>query len=153
MEHGHSPRPIMELATSTTRPIAGRRRVSPLVCGTHSGRNAAGWTLDPRRPPITPTNYYAAIRQTPASTIERCVNAITGKPTTKLKAVIERFTSKFEFLYDYLDCTKRLLMRLNQVMNRVKLASFYQPIRLSGWLPRSSGLGRITTSPVADTSG
>lgn len=91
------------------------------------------WIRDDRR---HAENYYAAIRQTPASTIERCVNVITGKPTTKLKAVIERFV-EIEFLYDYLDCEK-LLMRLNQVMNRVKLPLL--PDTIAGWLPEAQDL-------------
>ena len=81
-------------------------------------------------------NYYAAIRQAPPATIERCVNVITGKPTTKLAAVIERFV-QIQFLYDYLDHEK-MLMRLNQVMNRVGLPAL--PTAITGWLPEAQDL-------------
>lgn len=80
--------------------------------------------------------YYTAIRQAPPSTIERCVNVITGKPTTKLAAVINRF-AEIQFLYDYLD-HKKMLMRLNQVMNRVGLPPL--PNAIAGWLPEAQDL-------------
>ena len=80
--------------------------------------------------------YYAAIRQAPPSTIERCVNVITGKPTTKLAAVIDRF-AEIQFLYDYLDHEK-MLMRLNQVMSRVGLPAL--PTTMVRWLPEAQDL-------------
>ena len=93
-------------------------------------------------------DYYAAIRQASPSTIERCVNVITGKPTTKLAAVIERF-AEIQFLYDYLDHEK-LLMRLNQVMNRVGLPAL--PDTIARWLPEAQDLvesrrGQLLTPP------
>lgn len=96
-------------------------------------------------------SYYAAIRQAPPSTIERCVNVITGKPTTKLAAAIERFV-EIQFLYDYLDHEK-MLMRLNQVMNRVGLPAL--PDTLAGWLPQAQELvesrRRQLLTPPGDT--
>ena len=87
------------------------------------------WIRDDSR---TAEHYYTAIRQAPPATIERCVNLITGKPT-KLAAVIERF-AEIQFLYDYLDHSK-LLMRLNQVMNRVGLPPL--PETVGKWLPEA----------------
>ena len=97
-------------------------------------------------------NYYAAIQQAPPSTIERCVNVITGKPTTKLAAVIDRFV-EIEFLYDYLD-NEKLLMRLNQVMNRVGLPAL--PDAIARWLPEAQDLvesqRRQLLTPPGDTN-
>jgi len=80
--------------------------------------------------------YYAAIASVPATTIQRCVNVITGKPTDRLAGVIERY-SEVRFLYDYVDDDK-LLFRLNQVMNRVGLARL--PDTVGHWLPRAEKL-------------
>lgn len=91
------------------------------------------WIRDDRR---HAENYYSAIRQATPSTIQRCVNVITGKPTTKLAAVIDRFL-EIEFLYDYLD-DEKLLMRLNQVMNRVGLPAL--PDTITRWLPEAQDL-------------
>lgn len=77
--------------------------------------------------------YYATLAELPADTIQRCVNRVTGRPTDKLSGVIERFT-QIRFLYDYLD-DDRLLMRLNQVMNRVGLTEL--PEQVKHWLPRA----------------
>jgi hypothetical protein len=80
--------------------------------------------------------YYAAMEASSFETIQRCVNTITGKPTDRLSAVIERFVDA-RFLYDYLDHDK-LLERLNQVMRRVGLAPL--PPELRDWLPRAKKL-------------
>jgi len=93
--------------------------------------------------------YYAAIRQAPPATIERCVNVITGKPTTKLAAVIDRFT-EIQFLYDYLDHEK-MLMRLNQVMNRVGLPPL--PATIVGWLPEAQDLVESRRRPLLTPPG
>jgi hypothetical protein len=95
-------------------------------------------------------NYYAALRAIEPSTIQRCVNAITGKPTDKLTGVIERFL-EIQFLYDYLDHDK-LLIRLNQVMKRVGLTSLPDDVR--DWLPEANKLvesrrRRLLTPPDA----
>ncbi len=80
--------------------------------------------------------YYDAIDSVSAKAVERCVNLITGKPTDRLAAVIERFWEA-KFLYDYIDHDK-LLYRLNQVMNRVRLAPLPEPV--GQWLPRAAEL-------------
>ena len=80
--------------------------------------------------------YYAAIEAVGFETIERCVNTITGKPTDRLSVAIERFVDA-RFLYDYLDHDK-LLMRLNQVMNRVGLTPL--PPEVRDWLPEAKKL-------------
>jgi hypothetical protein len=81
-------------------------------------------------------DYYSTLRSIPPTTIERCVNAITGKPTDQLAVVIERFCD-VRFLYDYLDDDK-LLMRLNQVMKRVRLEPL--PVQVRDWLPEANKL-------------
>jgi hypothetical protein len=80
--------------------------------------------------------YYDALQSIPPTTIENCVNTITGAPTDQLTLVIERFT-EVRFLYDYLDYDK-LLMRLNQVMKRVGLPPLPGPVR--DWLPEADKL-------------
>ena len=50
--------------------------------------------------------------------------------------MIDRFV-EIEFLYDYLDYEK-MLMRLNQVMNRVGLPPL--PATIVGWLPEAQDL-------------
>lgn len=91
------------------------------------------WVRDDR---TTAEAYYDAIHAAPPSTIQRCVNQITGKPTDMLVVVIERFV-EVQFLYDYLDHDK-LLFRLNQVMNRVGLSPL--PPAVGDWLPRAHDL-------------
>ena len=80
--------------------------------------------------------YYLAIESVGFETIQRCVNTITGKPTDRLSGVIERFVDA-RFLYDYLDHDK-LLVRLNQVMNRVGLTPL--PAEVRDWLPEARKL-------------
>jgi hypothetical protein len=94
--------------------------------------------------------YYTALKSIPAETIERCVNAITGKPTDQLSRVIERFLDA-QFLYDYLDHDK-LLVRLNQVMKRVGLLPL--PAAVGDWLPEAGKMVesrrlRLLTPPDA----
>jgi len=90
----------------------------------------AFWIRDDR---ASAERYYSAIESVGYDTIERCVNTITGRPTDRLSAVIERFVNA-RFLYDYLDHDK-LLMRLNQVMSRVGLQTL--PGEVRDWLPRA----------------
>ena len=96
--------------------------------------------------------YYQLLAEQPANEIQRCVNQITGKPTDKLVGTIERFV-EMKFLYDYLD-DEKLLMRLNQVMKRVKLAPL--PESLVDWLPKTRKLveskrERFLTPPDGST--
>jgi len=107
----------------------------------------AYWIRDDR---TIAEQYYSTLRSIPPTTIERCVNAITGKPTDQLAVVIERFVDA-QFLYDYLDHDK-LLMRLNQVMKRVGLTSL--PAAVGHWLPEANKLvesrrQRLLTPPDA----
>ena len=89
-----------------------------------------------RDDPAIGERYYDSLSAIPATTIERCVNAITGKPTNQLATVIDRFT-EVKFLYDYLD-HDQLLLRLNQVMKRVGLTFLPQEVR--DWLPDAEKL-------------
>lgn len=94
--------------------------------------------------------YYAVVESVCPVTIQRCVNAITGRPTDALATVIQRFVDT-QFLYDYLDYD-RLLMRLNQVMKRVGLAAL--PDEIAHWLPDAQKLvesrrQRLLTPPDA----
>ena len=96
--------------------------------------------------------YYTMLGKLPATEIQRCVNVITGKPTDKLVATIERFIET-KFLYDYLD-DEKLLRRLNQVMKRVKLTAL--PDSLLDWLPKAAKLvesrrERFLTPPDGST--
>lgn len=89
-----------------------------------------------RSSPSLAARYYEAISEVGAETIQRCVNQLTGKPTSGLAPVIERF-AEIRFLYDYLE-PESLLFRLNQVMNRVGLEPL--PSSLLGWLPEAEKL-------------
>jgi hypothetical protein len=105
-----------------------------------------------REDPTIGERYYESLRAISATTIQRCVNAITGKPTDQLAKVIERFT-EIQFLYDYLD-HDRLLFRLNQVMKRVGLTLL--PVAVRDWLPDAEKLvesrrQRLLTPPDGST--
>ena len=63
--------------------------------------------------------YYAAFSEIDPLQTEIATNKMTTKETDKLKLWLAQF-SKEAFLRDYLD-SQRMLVRLNQVMNRVKL--------------------------------
>lgn len=86
--------------------------------------------------PGSADRYYAAIESVELETIQRCVNAIIGRPTDRLSGVIERFVDA-RFLYDYLDLDK-LLVRVNQVMKRVGLTPL--PPEVREWLPAARKL-------------
>ncbi|NND97287.1 MAG: hypothetical protein HKN47_08170 [Pirellulaceae bacterium] len=105
-----------------------------------------------RDDPAIGDRYYSLLESVSTQEIQRCVNQITGKPTDRLAPTIERFID-IRFLYDYLDHDK-LLMRLNQVMKRVKLTPL--PNSLLGWLPQASRLiesrrQRLLTPPDGST--
>ncbi|MCG8653463.1 MAG: hypothetical protein MI861_26730 [Pirellulales bacterium] len=80
--------------------------------------------------------YYSLFEDGIASRIERCVNIITDKPTAKLAETVQRF-ARARFLFDYLD-EDRLLMRLNQIMKRVRLPAL--PATVGGWLSQAGKL-------------
>jgi len=64
-------------------------------------------------------DYYAALEQLDAATIENAANRMARHTTERLKVFIPLFTRE-RFLPDYLD-SNRLLFRLNQIMHRVRL--------------------------------
>jgi hypothetical protein len=64
--------------------------------------------------------YYHAIAQVDGSWVERTLRRMTGRDVGGLAAFIERFAA-VQFLRDYRD-DGRLVMRLNQVMQRVGLS-------------------------------
>jgi len=63
--------------------------------------------------------YYAALETVDRTLIEQAVNRMARQPTQQLATFLGLFQRE-RFLYDYAD-SERLLFRLNQVMNRVKL--------------------------------
>lgn len=63
--------------------------------------------------------YYAALQSVRAQMIEDTVNLMANQTTDRLAWFIQRFHEE-KFLYDYLD-DHRMLLRLNQVLKRVKL--------------------------------
>jgi hypothetical protein len=63
--------------------------------------------------------YYAALAEVEGAVVEIAVNQIALRPAQRLGDFIRLFCSE-RFLYDYVDDGK-LLMRLNQVMRRVRL--------------------------------
>jgi hypothetical protein len=63
--------------------------------------------------------YYDALRQIDSEVIQGHVNAMVREPAKRLAEFIAVFHRE-QFLWDYRD-TKRMLVRLNQVMWRVKL--------------------------------
>jgi hypothetical protein len=75
--------------------------------------------------------YYRAIDQTENAAVEAAVNAMAPHRTDRLAAFIPLF-SRQRFLYDYAD-DERLLIRLNQIMRRVRLPAL--PIDLREILP------------------
>ncbi|TWT50704.1 hypothetical protein Pla22_34470 [Rubripirellula amarantea] len=92
--------------------------------------------------------YYSAVENADAREIERCVNVITGKPTMALAPLIGRF-AEVAFLYDYAE-PEGMLLRLNQVMKRVKLQPL--PDSLLPWIARTdklveSRMQRLLTPP------
>ena len=78
--------------------------------------------------------YYNELDRLDHLKVEKIVGAIAGKPVTNLGWFIERFI-EVKFLFDYSD-DQRLMGRLNQIMQRVKLAPlserlmpFFEPAR------------------------
>ena len=63
--------------------------------------------------------YYAALDTVDGAVVQTAVNRMARSPVERLDAFVGLF-SRERFLWDYLDDAK-LLLRLNQVMRRVKL--------------------------------
>jgi len=77
--------------------------------------------------------YYESIRSLDYAFVEAGVSRMTNKPATRLQELIPRFCDE-RFLYDYQDDDK-LLVRLNQVMRRVKLSPL--PERVKDFFPHA----------------
>jgi hypothetical protein len=63
--------------------------------------------------------YYRVLDEIEPGLVEAAVNRMAPRPTQRLATMIELFRQE-KVLWDYLD-DEKLLMRLNQVMRRVKL--------------------------------
>ena len=72
-----------------------------------------------RRFPSEIESYYQIIRDVDAGIVEKIVSQFSTKPAVNLEQWIGRF-HQIQFLYDYAD-NEKLLGRLNQIMQRVKL--------------------------------
>ena len=83
--------------------------------------------------PSLAERYYAAVKQTNASEIQRAINIISGKPSTAIEATVVRY-HETAFLYDYGD-DNRLHHRMNQVMHRVGLTPLPQCVQ--DWYPQA----------------
>ena len=78
--------------------------------------------------------YYNVLNRVDRTKVEKLVGVIAGKPATHMSWFIERFI-EVRFLFDYSD-DERLIGRLNQIMQRVKLPPlpkslmpFFEPAR------------------------
>ncbi|WP_164101134.1 hypothetical protein [Candidatus Laterigemmans baculatus] len=74
--------------------------------------------------------YYAALSELSPELVQATVNRLAARPTDRLAELLPRFIAE-RFLYDYAS-NDRLLMRLNQVMRRVRLPML--PETLLPWL-------------------
>ncbi len=88
--------------------------------------DSAGWA----------DRYYEVLASVNPQLVAECVGKIVGRPVDSLPEVIRRFIES-RFLYDYLQ-TDTLLLRLNQVMRRVKLSELSPAV--AGWIPRAVDL-------------
>jgi hypothetical protein len=77
--------------------------------------------------------YYEILASLDSGLVGQCVEKVVGRELVGFPHVIERFIEA-RFLYDYLE-TDTLLVRLNQVMRRVKLIDL--PQEVAQWLPRA----------------
>lgn len=80
--------------------------------------------------------YYAVLAEVDAAKAATAVGAMAGCDATALAEIITRFR-EVRFLYDYLE-DERLIMRLNQVLHRVRLPAL--PPRFCEILPSSRAL-------------
>jgi hypothetical protein len=86
-----------------------------------------------QRDPARLHAYYRGLENLDAELVGWVVDRIANGPAAQLSILIPRF-SRERFLYDYADDGK-LLFRLNNVMNRVRLPQL--PETLSEWFPRA----------------
>jgi hypothetical protein len=75
--------------------------------------------------------YYRVLDEIDPQRIEAAVNRMAPRPTERLAGMIELFRQQ-KVLWDYLD-DRRLLVRLNQVVRRVKLPDL--PDQFAGIFP------------------
>jgi hypothetical protein len=71
--------------------------------------------------------YYRAMESIDTERVQQAVNRMAPQPTPRLAWMIHRFCQE-RILWDYLN-DDRLLVRLNQVMNRVRLGHLPERIR------------------------
>lgn len=90
--------------------------------------------------------YYRALDSVDALLVERAVNRMASRPTERLAAMISRFRRE-RILRDYLEDGK-LLMRLNQVMRRVKFGPL--PDRFREVLPEARRLVEACKSDLLE---
>lgn len=98
--------------------------------------------------PLLLDKYYSAIAAVDANSVQRGVNLIARHKTDRLVWVIEMFLRE-RFLADYMD-DDRILLRLNQVMSRVRLPRL--PGKLRSCLPQLRAIvgdARESLLPVA----
>jgi hypothetical protein len=77
--------------------------------------------------------YYCVVATLDVQHLQQTVNRISRNPTDQLEAMVPRMVNA-KFLYDYAD-DKKLLLRLNQVMRRVKLPELSE--ELLGFFPHA----------------
>ncbi|MEX0793720.1 MAG: hypothetical protein WD045_11320 [Pirellulaceae bacterium] len=87
--------------------------------------------------------YYAAMENIDPAEVERVVSEVAGKPADRLAWFIGRFI-EVRFLEDYAD-DEKLVYRLNQVMQRVKLPPL--PAAFQSLLPELRA--EVTTARAA----
>lgn len=80
--------------------------------------------------------YYEALDEVDSGRVACVVGAMSGCDAAQLAAIIERFVA-LRFLFDYAD-DERLLVRLNQVMRRVRLPEL--PAAFTDVLPEARHL-------------
>jgi hypothetical protein len=118
----HASRAFVELSVDFSRRIG---RALPADAGFRSwfvGHILVELLLDSalaEEQPQRLTAYYGALAQVDMAAIETAVNRIAARPTDRLAGFISVFCRE-RFLWDYRDDGK-LLVRLNQVMRRVRL--------------------------------
>jgi hypothetical protein len=112
------------------------------------------------RHPARLGDYYRALSAVDAALVEEATNRMARQTTDRLKLLIPLFVQE-RFLADYAD-SNRLLLRLNQVLCRVKLKPL--PAGLAGLLDEARGIVErradellsgfaLTSPPNANSSG
>ncbi len=89
--------------------------------------------------PGTLERYYRALDELDPRAIQQAVNRVAPRTTERLAAFVEIFR-QVRFLFDYLE-PERMLLRLNQVLRRVKLNPL--PASVSGVLEAAFDVLRV----------